>query len=87
MAAVAGRIFLQIILMVLFRRIKWLVSGDFRGQRIRPFCRTVNFIFFPERLSVLLFILKENYRAVLHGPVKFKKAVTPDELRQANYEL
>lgn len=23
----------------------------------------------------------------IHGPVKFKKAVTPDELRQANYEL
>jgi hypothetical protein len=22
-----------------------------------------------------------------HGPVKFKKAVTPDESRQANYEL
>ena len=22
-----------------------------------------------------------------HGPVKFKKAVTPDELRHANYEL
>ncbi len=24
---------------------------------------------------------------LLHGPVKFKKAVTPDESRHANYEL
>jgi hypothetical protein len=51
------------------------------------YCRGVQWVnkdLFGKRI---LNIASAAFGETSHGPVKFKKAVTPDESRQANYEL